>query len=119
LELPSLLFFHDKLIDGAPGANATGVHLEHSARAAFTAEQWAEPGPVAMLQRSARLTAAICARHGVPVEYVDAAGLRAGKRGITGHVEVSRAFKRSDHFDPGVAFPWAAYLAMVRAAMTA
>jgi N-acetyl-anhydromuramyl-L-alanine amidase AmpD len=45
------------------------------------------------------------------------ADLRAGKRGITGHADVSDAFRRSDHHDPGTAFPIEAYLARVKAHM--
>ena len=45
-----------------------------------------------------------------------AAGLRAGARGITGHADVSVAFRKSDHWDPGPAFPWAAFLRQVSAA---
>jgi len=40
--------------------------------------------------------------------------LRAGKRGITGHAQVSEAFHRTDHTDPGTSFPVDAYLARVR-----
>ena len=34
--------------------------------------------------------------------------LRAGERGITTHAQVSKAWKKSDHWDPGPGFPIAA-----------
>jgi hypothetical protein len=39
----------------------------------------------------------------------------AGKRGITTHLEVSRAYKRSTHTDPGPGWPMAEMLKMVAA----
>ena len=49
------------------------------------------------------------------MRWLVAADLVAGRRGITGHVEVSRAFKRSDHWDPGPGFPIESFLDDVRA----
>ncbi len=45
--------------------------------------------------------------------------LVAGRRGITGHVDVSRAFELSDHWDPGPGFPVESFLDTVRAAQQA
>ncbi|MSO37439.1 MAG: hypothetical protein EXQ69_04220 [Acidimicrobiia bacterium] len=102
----------------APGANHNGVQIEQVGQAAKT--DWLAGDGLAVISSSAKLVAAICARHGIPVERVDAAGLLAGKRGITSHAAVSAAFKRSDHQDPGMngdrRWPWAEYLALVAAA---
>ena len=38
----------------------------------------------------------------------------AGRRGLTGHAEVSRAFGQSDHWDPGDGFPVEAFVDRVR-----
>ena len=43
-----------------------------------------------------------------------AADLVAGKRGITGHADVSAAFRKSDHWDPGPDFPWTRFLRLAR-----
>ena len=39
--------------------------------------------------------------------------LRSGRRGITSHANVSLAFRRSDHMDPGPNFPVERYLRLV------
>jgi N-acetyl-anhydromuramyl-L-alanine amidase AmpD len=54
----------------------------------------------AMYRASARLTAGICARYGIPVD----------RRHIVGHVEVPGA----DHTDPGPHWDWDRYLRLVR-----
>ncbi|MEU4035915.1 N-acetylmuramoyl-L-alanine amidase [Streptomyces collinus] len=56
----------------------------------------------AMYASSARLTAAICARYGIPVD----------REHIVGHVEVPG----TDHTDPGRFWDWDRYLRLVRAA---
>jgi len=99
---------------GAPGANNNGIHLEHAGYARQTAADWADDYSMAMLQRSAELVAEICARHAIPLRWVDADGLVAGERGLTTHDAVSKAFKKSNHWDPGPSFPFDAYLELVR-----
>ncbi|MFD9003891.1 N-acetylmuramoyl-L-alanine amidase [Streptomyces sp. NPDC059582] len=58
----------------------------------------------AMYAASARLTAGICARYGIPVD----------REHIIGHVEVPG----TDHTDPGKHWDWDRYLRLVRAAST-
>ena len=101
----------------APGANSNGIGLEHAGRAAQTAKDWSDPYSKAMLELSAGLTARLCKEHKIPVTWLRPADLLAGKRGITGHADVSRAFKRSDHTDPGTSFPIERYLALVKSHM--
>lgn len=87
----------------APGANADGEHLEMCAMAAWTRAEWLEhPG---LLERTARWLAHRCAARRIPARFLDAADLRADRRGITTHREVSEAFGLTDHRDPGVHFP--------------
>jgi N-acetyl-anhydromuramyl-L-alanine amidase AmpD len=33
---------------------------------------------------------------------------------VTGHADVSVAFRKSDHWDPGPDFPWARFLRLAR-----
>jgi len=96
--------------------NAHSIGIEHAGYARQSAAEWADPYSEAMLRRSATLAADICRRHDLPVTFVTAADLLAGKRGITTHVEVSRAWRQSDHTDPGPNFPMAHYLDLVHGA---
>ncbi len=99
----------------APGANHNGIGIEHAGYARQTAAEWSDDYSAKMLDRSAALAADICKRYGLPVKFVDYLGLRAGERGITTHREVSKAFKRSTHTDPGLFFPMDSYIARVAA----
>ena len=101
----------------APGANHNGLGFEHAGRAAQTTADWSDEYSKAMLEQSAQLVAQKCAEHHIPVVWLRPADLCAGKRGITGHVDVSNAFRRSDHHDPGTSFPIEAYLALVKTHM--
>lgn len=105
----------------APGCNRTGIQLEHAGYARQTAEQWFDPFSRRMLARSAKITAAICKRWGIPVRFVDAAGLLRGERGITTHYQVTLGpgKGRTNHVDPGRGFPMSTYLDMVEKEMNA
>lgn len=98
----------------APGANHNGLGLEHAGRAAQSAAEWNDDYSSRLLDLSSELVAQKCAKYDIPAVWLSPAQLRAGKRGITGHVQVSEAFKRSDHTDPGKSFPVEAYIARVR-----
>lgn len=102
----------------APGANHDGLGLEHAGYARQSRAEWLDAYGIQMLAKSARLTAELCAKYGIPIRHLNAADLRRGDKGITGHVDVSQAFRRSDHTDPGASFPWDTYLAMVAGART-
>jgi N-acetyl-anhydromuramyl-L-alanine amidase AmpD len=98
----------------APGANHNGLGFEHAGCAAQTAADWEDAYSTACLELSAQLAAQKCAQYGIPAVWLDVGDLQAGKRGVTGHVQVSEAFKRSDHRDPGTHFPVDSYLGLVR-----
>lgn len=102
----------------APGANREGIGLEHAGYARQTEEQWRDEFSTAMLRRSARLAAVLCKEHGIPVKYIDRHGLRNGEPGFTTHNEVTFAFRKSTHVDPGKHFPMEQYLTWVREAMS-
>lgn len=99
----------------APGANRNGIGIEHAGYARQTADQWQDAYSASMLALSAKLVADICERWNIPAEFVDAAGLVAGRRGITTHAAVTQAFHKSTHTDPGPNFPISYYLERVRA----
>lgn len=98
----------------APSANSNGIHLEHAGYAAQRREDWLDGYSLAELKLSAALAAKLLKKFNLPAEFVDAAGLKAGRKGITTHKAVSDAFGKSDHWDPGPGFPMDLYLAMVR-----
>jgi peptidoglycan hydrolase-like protein with peptidoglycan-binding domain/N-acetyl-anhydromuramyl-L-alanine amidase AmpD len=98
----------------APGVNQRAIGVEHAGFARQTPEDWADPYSQTMMRRSAALVASLCARHQVPIRFVDVDALKAGEPGITTHNAVSLAFRRSSHTDPGPGFPIHRYLAMVR-----
>lgn len=99
----------------APGANADGIQLEHAGYAKQGTADWADAYSLAMLRdQSAPLMAGICARHDIPIRHLTDAQLRAGEAGLIGHVQASRVYKLSSHWDPGTSFPWGDYLTWVR-----
>lgn len=99
----------------APGANHNGVGIELAGRARQTAEEWQDAFSFRMLELCADLVASICARYTLPLVFVPRETLRLpGTRGITTHAEVSKAFGKSDHWDPGPHFPMAHLIERVK-----
>jgi N-acetyl-anhydromuramyl-L-alanine amidase AmpD len=97
----------------ARGGNGNSVGIELAGFAGQAAREWNHDYSRAVLERAAALTADVCARHRIPIRRVRAAGLVAERSGITGHADVSAAFGKSDHWDPGPAFPWGRFLRRV------
>ena len=100
----------------ARGGNTNSVGIELAGFAGQDGLGWSDAYSQAVLDRAAELTAQVCARHGLPIRRIRASELVAGRRGITGHADVSAAFRKSDHWDPGPAFPWSRFLRLVRLA---
>lgn len=98
----------------APGANRNGIGIEHAGYADQSRAEWLDAYGVDMLTLSARLCAELCRHFNIPPDPVDVAGLRARKPGITVHRWVTEAFHKSNHSDPGEAFPLDWYLERVR-----
>lgn len=99
----------------APGANSTGIGLEHAGRAAQGHAGWLDEFSQKMLKRSAKLTAGLCQKHGIPAVRLSPTELAAGGRGIVGHKDCTDAFKtKGGHVDPGPTFPWSQYIDMVK-----
>lgn len=107
----------DRIAWHAPGANTGGIGIEHAGYARQSRAQWLDDYSLRMLQLSAALTAHLCRRFAIPCSFIVAEHLRRGGRGITTHAEVTKAFGKSTHTDPGPFFPLGDYLRMVVEAM--
>lgn len=79
----------------------------------YRRDQWLDPEVWPAVARAAALTRELCQKYHIPMVRLSAADLRAGKRGICGHVDVSNAWHQSDHDDPGPDFPWDRFMAAV------
>ena len=102
----------------APGCNADGYQVEHAGYARQSPEEWGDAASLSMLRLSAAHTRAIAQQLGIPLRHLSDAELANGESGFVGHDQVSRVYKKSDHTDPGVSFPWAYYMALVNGSDT-
>lgn len=98
----------------ARGGNTNSVGIELAGFARQGPADWHDAYSRAVVERAARLASEVCARYGIPIRRIKAADLVAGRRGITSHADVSAAFKKSDHWDPGPSFPWTRFLQLAR-----
>ncbi|MBT2541392.1 N-acetylmuramoyl-L-alanine amidase [Streptomyces sp. ISL-44] len=101
----------------APGANSDGLGIELAGYARQSREEWLDQYSKGVLEQAARVVAGWCQKHNIPAVKLTAAELKAGKRGICGHRDVSAAYGQTDHTDPGPNFPWDYFLARVNALM--
>ncbi len=98
----------------ARGGNTNSIGIELAGYAGQRTLGWSDAFSRAVVERAATLVADVCARHGIPIRRLHAADLVAGRRGIAGHADVSAAFRKSDHWDPGPDFPWERLLRLAR-----
>lgn len=64
-----------------------------------------------LLEAHAQTMARWSRLYGIPLVRLTPAEVRAGKRGVCGHVDISRAFGETDHTDPGSGYPFLRVLA--------
>ncbi len=99
----------------APPLNTKGIHIELSGRAGQTKSQWNDTYSLDMLDLAAELVAELLIKYNwIPVKQITAEELKVGRAGICGHVDVTKAFHKSTHTDPGINFPWPAFMKGVR-----
>lgn len=99
----------------APGANNDGIQIELAGYARQSRKEWLDDYGVRMLNRAADVVAQYCLKYDLPPIHLTDEQLRAGQRGIVGHYQVSKVYKKSTHTDPGPQFPWPYFLCAVKA----
>ena len=87
-----------------PNWNDRSIGIEH---AGFVDD--GHPPSDAQLAASAKVTAIMCRKFGIPVD----------RTRILGHIEVPHRATDAFHTDPGAEWPWARYMAMVTAERSA
>lgn len=98
--------------------NDIGLHLSFVAFASSKREAWLEEEKnYGTLTRAAAQVAAWAKKHNIPLTEIDAAGLRAGRRGVSTH-NAARVWGGTDHTDPGAGFPMDVLLAKARSINT-
>ena len=102
----------------ARGGNANSIGIELAGYAGQQARDWNDDYSRAVLERAATLTAGGVRSISDPDSSPARRRARRGRRGITGHADVSVAFHKSDHWDPGPTFPWDRFLRLTTRART-
>jgi N-acetyl-anhydromuramyl-L-alanine amidase AmpD len=97
----------------APGVNSDGIQLELAGFARQTRAEWLDPYSVLVLENAANAAAQYCLKYGIPVKHLTDQQLEAGEKGLIGHVQATRVYKKSTHTDPGDGFPWDHFLGRV------
>ncbi len=93
---------------GSP-ANERGLHLCFKGRASQSRAEWLAQGR--QLDAGARVLRDWRDRYGIPLVKLSGAQMRAGQKGVGGHVDTVDAWHSTDHTDPGPGFPWDVLLA--------
>lgn len=89
----------------APPVNGTWWHFCIPGRASMTRTEWLTSARTGVLA-AAKFTVAKAKLDGFALERRTPAELVAGMGGYCGHGDVSSAWHRSTHTDPGPSFPW-------------
>ena len=96
----------------APGCNHDGIQMELCCYAGQSAQQWRDPYSIGLIAMAADAAAQYCLKYNLPPRRLTDDQLLSGARGIVGHDQVSRVYRRSDHTDPGPNFPWPRFTAL-------
>lgn len=99
----------------APGANHDGLQYELAGYAKQTAADWADQYSIDALEIAAISFAEWSLKFDIPIRKLSVAQVRAGERGFCSHDDVSKAYGKSTHWDPGPNFPWPYFLGRVAA----
>jgi hypothetical protein len=103
-----------------PSSNAGQLDSRFANNEGAFHARWSLPDWQEMLARTALVFRHEADVHSVPIVRLSVADVKAGKRGICGHREVSLAFGQSSHIDPYACdscsgdFPWGQFMDMVQ-----
>lgn len=106
---------YDRFVCWHAPPNSHSLGIEMADRPSRVPGRWLGGNHRRMLERTARLTAHLCLAYELPLVWLSPSDLRAGRRGITSHANVTTAWKQSTHWDPG-AFPRLRFMSQVRRA---
>lgn len=95
---------------GAPPLNTTGLHIEQAGHAAWAKARWLMH--IKTIQRAAYQSARWCDTYKIEPRWLTVDELRSDlqRSGITSHSNVSKAFGKTDHSDPGRGYPVSTFL---------
>ena len=106
--------FDNDIAFAAPGVNSDGIQLELAGFAKQTREEWMDAYSILVLENAANAAAQYCLKYNIPIKHLSDADLEAGQKGIIGHVQATRVYKKSTHTDPGEGFPWDHFIERVK-----
>ena len=96
-----------------PTGNRIGLHVCLEGYARWTRDEWLAKGRDG-LEGMAHDIAAWAKSYSIPLVRLTAADVKAGKRGICTHADITAAFRESTHTDPGSGFPLDLVIARAR-----
>lgn len=96
---------------GAPPLNTYGFHIEQAGYVEWSKEEWLLHTNT--IKRCAYKTALRCHWYNIPTVFLSVQDLKDGKFGITSHNNISLAFHKTDHTDPGKHYPYDFYMEQV------
>jgi N-acetyl-anhydromuramyl-L-alanine amidase AmpD len=106
--------FDNDIAFAAPGVNSDGIQLELAGFAKQKREEWMDAYSILVLENAANAAAQYSLKYNIPIKHLTDAELEAGQKGIIGHVQATRVYKKSTHTDPGEGFPWDHFIDRVK-----
>jgi hypothetical protein len=95
--------------------NQHGLGLEVTGYAAWSFAQWTTGDAFAAVRLDAKRAAEAALRHDIPLQWLSLGQVRDGvSRGFCTHADVSATLGGTTHTDPGLGFPFAIFMQMVK-----
>lgn len=109
----------DLLDEGTVGwhcgnGNSEGLGLEVTGYAAWSFEDWTTGDNFAAVRLDAKRGSEAAVRHGIPMRWLSLDEIRNGGRGFCTHADISATLGGTNHWDPGLGFPFAIFMQMVQ-----